>query len=211
MFHDRKDAGQKLARSLETYKGRDDVIVLAIPKGGVEVGYEVAAHLDVDFSIIVSRKLPYPMEPEAGFGAVAEDGSLYLHERAAAWLSEVRMQGIIDEQRREIERRIRVLRSGEPLPTIEGKTVILVDDGIAMGSTMRASIALCRNQGASAIVVAVPVAGRDVAADLAGQVDEVVVLEKPPFFQAVAQVYRRWYDVSDEEVQGILKQWRREH
>ena len=204
MFDDRKDAGRRLARGLEHHRGKD-VVVLAIPRGGAEVGYEVARHLGAELSIIVARKLPYPDEPEAGFGAVAEDGSLFISDRAALWLPRQTIERIIEEQRREAERRVRHLRGGRPLPDIKGRTVILVDDGIAMGSTMRAAIALCRNHGATRIVVAAPVASRQVADALAVLVDEVVILEMPRGFQAVAQVYRNWYDVSDEEVLEIVR------
>jgi putative phosphoribosyl transferase len=203
VFEDRKDAGERLARALEKYKG-EDVLVLAIPRGGVEVAYEVAKYLDVDFSLLVARKLPYPINPEAGFGAVAEDGSTFIFERAAVWLGRKRIDKIKKEQLREIIRRIDVLRKGKPLPEISGRTVVLVDDGLAMGSTMRAAIMLCKNKNAAKVVVAVPVAGREVASDIAGIVDELVVLEVPPFFQAVAQVYRNWYDVGDEEVLEIM-------
>jgi len=203
VFEDRKDAGERLARALEKYKG-EDVLVLAIPRGGVEVAYEVAKYLGVDFSLLVARKLPYPHNLEAGFGAVAEDGSTFIFERAAAWLGRKRIEKITKEQLREIIRRIDVLRKGKPLPEISGRTVIFVDDGLAMGSTMRAAIMLCKNKNAAKVVVAVPVAGREVANEIAGMVDELVVLEVPPFFQAVAQVYRNWYDVGDEEVLEIM-------
>jgi putative phosphoribosyl transferase len=203
VFENRKDAGERLARALEKYKG-EDVLVLAIPRGGVEVAYEVAKYLGVDFSLLVARKLPYPHNPEAGFGAVAEDGSTFIFEQAAAWLRRKRIDKIKKEQLREIIRRIDVLRKGKPFPEISGRTVILVDDGLAMGSTMRAAIMLCKNKNAAKVVVAVPVAGREVANEIAGIVDELVVLEVPPFFQAVAQVYRNWYDVGDEEVLEIM-------
>lgn len=203
MFEDRKDAGRKLARALAKYKGQD-VAVLAIPKGGVEVAYEVAKYLDVDLSLLVARKLPYPHNPEAGFGAVAEDGSTFIFERAAEWVGPRRIEKIKKQQRREIIRRIAVLRKGKPLPEISGRTVILVDDGLAMGSTMRAAVALCKNKNAGKVVVAVPVAGAEVADEIAQTVDELIVLEVPPFFQAVAQVYRNWHDVSDEEVLEIM-------
>ena len=184
---------------------------LAIPRGGVEVGYQVASHLDADFAILVARKLPFPYDPEAGFGAIAEDGSTFMVEGADVWLSRPTIEKIIDTQRREIARRIDVLRQGEPLPEIRGRTVILIDDGIAMGSTMCASIAMCKKRGAARTVVAVPVTGEDRAREVGALVDEIVVLEKPPGFRAVAQVYRNWYDVSDEEVLDIMKEWKRQH
>lgn len=206
MFADRKDAGQKLARGLEKYRA-DRPLVLAIPKGGVEVGYEVAQNLGCEFSILIARKLPFPDNPEAGFGAVAEDGSTFINDYAACGLSQHTIDRILKQQRREIKRRIAALRKGQPLPQIADRTVILIDDGIAMGSTMRAGISLCRNKKAKKIVVASPVAGPATVAELAGIVDDMVVLEKPAFFQAVAQIYANWYDVSDEEVIRIMEKY----
>jgi len=194
MFEDRKDAGERLARALEKYKNKK-VLVLAIPRGGVEVGYEVAKYLNADLSIVVSRKLPYPDNPEAGFGAIAEDGSTFIFEDAKRWLSEETIDRIMEEQKQ---------------PEIINRVVILVDDGLAMGSTMRASIMLCRNKKAGKIIVAAPVSGRAVAEEIGKIVDEVVILEKPVFFQAVAQVYRNWYDVSDREVIEIMERWQSE-
>lgn len=204
MFADRKDAGQKLARALENYREQKP-LVLAIPKGGVEVGYEVAKHLGCEFSILIARKLPFPDNPEAGFGAVAEDGSTFINNYAARGLSQHTIDRILKQQRSEIKRRIAALRKDRPLPQIADRTVILIDDGIAMGSTMRAGISLCKNKKAGKIVVASPVAGPSTAAELARIVDDVVVLEKPPFFRAVAQAYANWYDVCDEEVIRILQ------
>lgn len=208
MFEDRTDAGRKLAELLYAYK-KTNALVLAIPKGGVEVGYQVATALHAYFSIIITRKLPYPDNPEAGFGAVAEDGSTFIFDFAFQELSRRAIGRIVEAQKQEIARRIDVLRQGKPLPEIAGKTVILVDDGIAMGSTMRASILLCQHQQAGKIVVAAPVAGARVVRELCEIADEMVVVETPPFFRAVAQVYRNWYDVSDQEAIGILeKNWK---
>ncbi len=204
MFDDRTDAGKRLAGALEHYKDRD-VLVLAIPRGGVEVGFRVAEELNADFSIIISRKLPFPDNPESGFGAVTEDGSMYLYPAAESWVGRENIERIVARQKEEIERRIAVLRKGRPLPSIADRTVILVDDGIAMGSTMRASIKLCKNRNAGRIVVAAPVAGERVVQDIKQLVDEIVILEVPPFFRAVAQVYRNWYDVTDEEVLAIME------
>jgi putative phosphoribosyl transferase len=203
VFENRKDAGEQLARALEKYRG-EDVLVLAIPRGGVEVAYEVAKYLGAEPALLVARKLPYPRNAEVGFGAVAEDGSTFIFEGAAAWLGRKRIEKIKKEQLREIIRRIDVLRKGKPLPEIAGRTVILVDVGLAMGSTMRAAIMLCKNKNAARVVVAVPVAAREVASNIASIVDELVVLEVPPLFQAVAHVYRNWYDVGDEEVLEIM-------
>jgi putative phosphoribosyl transferase len=209
IFRDRTDAGQQLAAALDGYRDRH-VLVLAIPRGGVEVGYQVARRLEADLSIVISRKLPFPDNPEAGFGAVAEDGSTYIIKEAAQWLSQDVIREIILEQEEEIRRRVAVLRQGQPLPVIIGRTVILIDDGIAMGSTMRAAVHLCRNQKARTIVVATPVSGKETAAEIGALVDDSVILAQPSLFRAVAQVYANWYDVTDAEVIDILKRWRRE-
>ena len=211
MFKNRRDAGQQLAQALGDYQNQADVLVLAIPRGGVEVAAQVAQHLKADLSLVITRKLPLPHNTEAGFGAVAEDGSLYLHPRAADALPSQTVEAIINAQKQEVARRIETLRKGEPLPSLEGRTVILVDDGIAMGSAMRATIELCKNQNAGEIVVAVPVASDRVTREIAARVDRCVVLESPKFFRAVAQVYETWYDVSDEEVLEIMDRWRSEH
>jgi predicted phosphoribosyltransferase len=210
MFLDRTDAGKKLAVALEPYRGRN-ALVLGIPRGGVEVAYHVASHLGAELSLVVTRKLGWPGNPEAGFGAVAEDGSSFVYEEARRVLSAAAIQRVIDEQRAEIERRVRVLRGGAPLPSLEGRTVILVDDGIAMGSTMRAAVRMARKLKAAEVVVAAPVAGPDTAAEMAALADDAVILERPRGFRAVAQVYANWYDVPDDEVLAWLERWRREH
>jgi putative phosphoribosyl transferase len=206
VFKDRKDAGEKLAKALTDYKGNEP-LVLAIPRGGVAVGYQVAKHLQSDFSIIVVRKLPFPDNPESGFGAIAEDGSTYFNSRVVKTLPSDIVERIIKEQKLEINRRIEVLRQGKSLPVIKNKTVVLVDDGIAMGSTMRAAIMLCRKNNPAKIVVAAPVTGPSIAAELEKFVDRLVILEKPLFFRAVAQAYEIWYDVPDEEVIKIMQEF----
>ncbi|TNF48414.1 phosphoribosyltransferase [bacterium] len=203
MFFDRTDAGIQLGKALGSYRGQD-IIILAIPRGGAEIGYQVATALNAPFSLIISRKLPFPDEPEAGFGAVSEDGSSWLIPGHEAWLRSGTIEEIVTSQIAEIRRRIDVLRGGRDLPDIKGKIVILVDDGVAMGSTMRASVACCRNLGAAKVVVAVPVTGEETARELETIADDVIVLEMPHNFRAVAQVYENWYDVPDEEVLEIM-------
>lgn len=204
MFKDRKDAGRRLAAALQAYKDAG-ALVLAIPRGGVEVGYEVAKALHADFSLLICRKLPFPYNPESGFGALAEDGSLFINASAAASVSDEEKARIIEQQTEEVKRRVETLRGGEPLPAMEGRTVILTDDGIAMGSTMHAAVELCRKRGAGKVVVAVPVAGEQSIRKFTRMADEVVVLESPEFFYAVAQVYEHWRDVSDEEALEIFR------
>ena len=206
MFEDRKDAGKRLAKALTKYRNKD-VLILAIPRGGVEVAYKVAEYLNAELNLLVSRKLPFPSNKEAGFGAIAEDGSTFIFKDAYGWLSEEKIEEIKMEQIDEVRRRIEVLRQGKKLPEIKGRIVILIDDGLAMGSTMRAAIMLCKNKGAKKVVVAAPVSGEDIAREIEEIVDEIVILEKPVFFQAVAQVYKNWHDVTDSEVIEILNSW----
>lgn len=203
MFEDRKDAGKKLAKSLENYR-EEDAVVLAIPRGGVPVAFEIASELDKDLFILVSRKLPIPGNPEAGFGAVAEDGSLFMLEDASGWIPADRIDEIVEEQRAVIQRRISNLRDDREFPDIAGRTVILTDDGLAMGSTMRAAIEMCKNKQAGKIVVAVPVSGPSTAKEISGLVDELLVLETPANFFAVAQAYEKWHDVTDQEVVDLM-------
>jgi predicted phosphoribosyltransferase len=207
MFKDRQEAGQKLAGAVRAHKNEDPV-VLAIPRGGVEVGYEVAKWLKAPFSIIVVRKLPFPDNPESGFGAIAEDGSSFFIDQFSQLMDSHTIEAIISEQKQEIQKRIRVLRQGETPVDVFDRFVILVDDGIAMGSTMQAAIRFCRNEKAKKIVVAVPVAGPSTVKRFMDIVDDIVVLEQPPLFRAVAEAYQNWYDVGDDEVVSILRKYR---
>jgi predicted phosphoribosyltransferase len=206
MFQDRTDAGTRLALALSGFRDKN-ALVLAIPRGGVEVGFQIAKHLKAEFGIIVVRKLPYPENPEAGFGAIAEDGSEFIAPQAQRRVGPDVIDKVIRQQKNELNRRIQTLRRGLPLPEIQGRSVILVDDGIAMGSTMRASIMLCKNKRAGKIIVASPVAGPETAKEIALLVDEIVIMKTPRFFQAVAQVYMNWYDVGDDEVIRIMRRW----
>lgn len=174
------------------------------------MGFHVARRLDAELAILVVRKLPLPHNPEAGFGAVAEDGSTFMYEPVARSLKPAVVQEIVEQQKQEVRRRIEVLRQGTPLPAVAGRTVLVVDDGIAMGSTVRAAVAMCRKQQAREIVVAAPVASPSTAEELKDIADDVVVVEKPPMFRAVAQVYENWYDVPDDDVVAILQRYGRQ-
>lgn len=206
MFKDRTDAGIRLAHALKFYRDQD-VIVLAIPKGGAEIGYQAAKFLHAPFSLLIARKLPFRENPEAGFGAIAEDGSTFFVKESYRWLSQEELDEIREEQIREIERRIQVLRENRPFPDIKGKSVILVDDGLAMGSTMRAAIMMCRNHHAKEIIAAVPVAGEHVANEMRGLADAMIVLDHPALFRAVADAYENWKDVSDGDVVDMMKKY----
>jgi predicted phosphoribosyltransferase len=204
MFKDRKEAGFRLGEALRKFKGQEPV-VLSIPKGGLEIGYEVAKTLQCPLSVLITRKLPFPEYPESGFGAVAEDGSTFIVPGMDKKIPQSTFEDVYREQVDEIKRRVSILRGGKPLPDITGKTVILTDDGIAMGSTMMASINFCRKRNDARLIIASPVASPATASAIGKEVDDAVILVKPGDFQAVAQVYDDWYDVSDMEALSILE------
>ncbi|OKY78767.1 MAG: putative phosphoribosyltransferase [Candidatus Methanohalarchaeum thermophilum] len=205
MFKDREHAGKTLAKKLEEYREEDgDVVVLAIAKGGTRVGYEIAKALKADFSILVIRKLPFPYNPEAGFGAIAEDGTEVLVQGP---FSQNKINEIKEKQREEIKRRLKKLRDS-PIPKLEDKTVILVDDGIATGSTMKAAVQYCKKNNPKKIVVTSPVSSSEAKREFEDLVDDVHILETPDRFRAVAQVYQNWHDVTDQEVIEIMQKWR---
>jgi len=201
MFFDRADAGRKLGMELKKY-GLKDAVLLAIPRGGIITGYEAAKAIGAKFSLIIVRKLPFPSEPEAGFGAISEDGSTYMQSNVNTFLGEKEIKKAVNEQKLMIKKRL-LLRPTH-FPSIKGKTVILVDDGIAMGSTMIAAILTCKKKGAKKIVVASPVASPEVKKLLKNYADEVIVLETPSPFYAVAQAYKNWGDISDLEAKKYL-------
>lgn len=206
LFRDRVEAGRRLAERLDGYAGRSDVVVLALPRGGVPVGREVADALDAPLDVLVVRKLGAPFQPELALGAVATGGVRILNERL---LDEIRVpEEVLEEvtarERRELERREAAYREDrEPVP-VEGKTVVLVDDGVATGSTLRAAVASLRERGPARIVVAVPVAAAETAAALEEEVDELVCPLTPEAFFGISEWYRRFPQVSDEEVRGLL-------
>jgi predicted phosphoribosyltransferase len=209
MFADRKDAALQLAQSLEHYKGKN-ALVLGIPRGGAETAYYVARYLDAEFSLLISRKLGHPMNPEYAIGAIAEDGSIYISPYAKGDVSEDTIHSIEAEQKQEIDRRIKILRKGKPLPELKGRTVILTDDGIATGATVFAAIEMCKKMHAGKIVVAAPVSGPDVEEQFRNKADEVVILEKPDFYHAVSQVYETFNQLSDEEAIDFLERGEKE-
>lgn len=210
MFINRKQAGLALAYELRQFKG-PDTVVLGIPRGGAETAYYVATELNAGFSILVSRKIGHPDQPEYAIGAIAEDGSTYFRKNVTAEFSKAVIDHLTEVQKKEIIRRIDVFRKGRPLPSLEGKTVILVDDGIATGATLFAAIQLCRNKKAGKIIVAAPVASADKVREFETIADEVVVLETPPSFHSVSQVYEVFYNLPDEEVLALLEKWEREN
>jgi predicted phosphoribosyltransferase len=209
MFIDRKEAAVQLAKALEKYKDRQ-AVVLGIPRGGAVTGYYVASYLHAEFTLLISRKLGHPANPEYAIGAITEDGTIHMNKSAAWEASQEQIDRVILEQKREIQRRIRILRKGEPLPILKDKIVLLVDDGIATGATLYAAIEMCRKQQAAQIVVAAPVAGESVKKELEKVADEVIILETPAFYHAVSQVYEYFEQVSDEEAVALLERWKKD-
>lgn len=207
LFRDRADAGRQLAERLLEYEDRG-AVVLAIPRGGVPVGFQVAKRLNAQFDVIVPRKIPIPWNPEAGFGAITADGTIVLNKAMVQSLDlgEEEIEQAAEEVRREIIRRTKQYRGDRPLPDVKGRPVILVDDGLASGYTMLAAIESLRKDAPSAVVVAVPAASSGAAGLVAPQVDKLVALivsHRLPF--AVADFYVEWRDLSDEEVIGCLR------
>jgi putative phosphoribosyl transferase len=203
MFRNRKEAGYLLGKALEKYK-TEKPIVLAVPRGGVETGYCVASHLNCELSVIIARKLGYPEQPESAFGAVAEDGSLYLNPWIKRRLSREDIILVRNREESVVERRVKLYRKGEPLPNMKNRTVILVDDGIATGASLLACIEACRKRQPDKIVVAAPVAGKNMKDRLITRADDVVILSTPENFYVVSQAYEHFESVSDEEAIRLL-------
>ncbi len=205
MLNDRTEAGERLAPRLETYRG-ERPIVLALPRGGVPVAAPIARRLAAPLDVIVARKVGAPRNPEYGLGAVVEDGTVLLDDarvRAAGYRTEDLAATIARELEEAVER-ARRYRVGRPLPEVSGRTVVLVDDGIATGATVRAAFKALRPRGPSRIVVAAGVAPLDTVRELEREADGVVVLESPAEFFAVGEFYRRFEPVSEDEVSRLL-------
>jgi predicted phosphoribosyltransferase len=206
VFTNRRDAGRHLAAALDHLRGQDPV-VLAVPRGGVVVGREVAARLGVLLDVIVPRKLRAPYNPELAIGAVAEGGAAVLDEMAHG-VSAAYLEQETEAQLAEIARRVRAYRGGRPLPSLAGRTVIVLDDGIATGATLIAALRAVRAMAPAHLVAAVPVAPPESVARMAREADEVVCLSAPEFFQAVGQFYEDFTQVEDDEVVALLAEGR---
>lgn len=206
IFSDRVEAGRRLAEALREYEGKE-VVVLAIPRGGVVVGYQVAKRLGAPLDVIAPRKIGAPHNPELAIGAVAEDGTIILDEGLVRSLGvpESYIGEESERQREEIRRRLRLYRGEAPYPELKGHVVILVDDGVATGSTAKAALASIRRRGPEEVVVAIPVAPPSTARELEEEADRVVCLYTPEPFYAIGQFYRDFSQTSDEEVVGLLE------
>jgi putative phosphoribosyl transferase len=205
-FDDRREGGRALAALLHAYAGQPDVRVLALPRGGVPVGYEVARALGAPLDVFLVRKLGAPSYGELAMGAIADGGVRVLNPSVISRLgiSEEDIERVAAAEAQELARRARRYRHGREPTQVRGKTVILVDDGLATGSTMRAAVAALRQQGPRRLVVAVPVAAASTCEALVEEVDEVACATTPEPFYAVGQWYRDFEQTDDEEVHALL-------
>src|SRR3954469_4645622 len=206
-FHDRYEAGCRLAEKLEKYAGRKDVIVLGLPRGGVPVAYEIARHLKVKLDVFIVRKLGVPGFEELALGAIASGGVRVLNQEVVGFLPNA--SAIIEEatnrERLELARREQLYRENRPASELRDQTVILVDDGLATGATMRAGVAALRQSGAGKIVVAVPVGAPETCRQFEKEVNETICAISPAGFHAVGQFYKDFSQTTDDEVRDLLK------
>ena len=211
VFLDREDAGRRLAAELEAYASMHP-LVLGLPRGGIPVAFEVARALRVPLDVWVVEKVGVPWHPELGLGAVAEGGSVHVNHSIVArvGLSRDRLAEIVAARQREVEKRVSLLRGGRPRPDPRDRIVILVDDGIATGGTVRAVIRSIRAQGPKAIVLAVPVAAPETLEAIRPEVDHVVCLRTPADLYAIGLWYADFREVSDLEIARLLEEAREE-
>jgi putative phosphoribosyl transferase len=208
-FQDRFEAGRMLAQMLESeQRDAQDMIAFAIPAGGVPVGLEISRTLKIPFDLIIVRKIPIPDNPEAGFGAIALEGRVLLNQELLSQLrlNPAQIEGQIARVRKELEKRNILLREGRPFPDLSGKTLILVDDGLASGYTMMASVHTAKNKGARKIVVAIPTAPLQSVEEIAPIVEELYCpnIRETSYF-AVADAYKNWYDLSLDDVLELME------
>jgi predicted phosphoribosyltransferase len=206
MFKDRYDAGRQVAQHLTRYRDRKDALVLALPRGGVPVGYEVATSLNIPLDILVVRKLGVPGQEELAMGAIASGGFRILNEDIVSYLHlpPDAIEEATARAKEELERRERSYRDGRLVPEVRARTVILVDDGLATGASMRVAVAAVRQQNPNRIVVAVPIGSASTCHDLKRLADEVICAETPEPFYAVGQGYERFDQTADDEVRELL-------
>jgi len=206
-FEDRIEAGKELAKSLHIYANKKNTLILALPRGGVPVAYEVAKALSLPLDVLIVRKLGAPGQEELAMGAISLNEVCYLNNELidSLQVAPEELQRVIAKEKLELERRNQTYRSGRAAPDVTGKTVIIVDDGLATGATMRAAISALREANVSRIIVAVPVGPFDTCTKLRSYADEVICLFTPEYFFGVGQWYQNFNQTSDEEVQAILR------
>jgi putative phosphoribosyl transferase len=207
LFRDRIEAGRVVAKELVRYAGRDDVIVLALPRGGVPVAFEIAKALNAPLDVFLVRKLGLPGDEELAMGAVASGGVRVLNEQVVRWyhIPESTIDSVAQREQLELERRERAYRHGRPMPELSNRTIILVDDGLATGTTMRAAVTALRSYKPARIVIAVPTAPADTCKEFQEEVDVVVCTTTPQPFWAVGAWYEDFRQTTDEEVQSLLE------
>jgi predicted phosphoribosyltransferase len=207
MFEDRKDAGAQLARRLARFSGTNPLI-LGIPRGGVPVAAEIARRLEGELDVIVARKLGSPVSPELAIGAVTANGGRFLNDEIIQQLqvSDSYIEDVTRTERAEARRREARFRGQRPPPLVRGRTVILVDDGLATGATMRAAVRSVRSGSPARLIVAVPVGSRPACAALRSDVDELVCVDEPEFFGAVGSFYQDFGQTDDAEVERLLRE-----
>jgi putative phosphoribosyl transferase len=205
-FHDRRDAGRQLAQKLQTLAGRNDVVVLGLARGGVPVAYEVATALHAPLDVFIIRKLGHPRQPELAMGAIASGGIRVLNREVLLRIDDADavLARVTEAERRELERRESDYRGHRTAPALAGKVVVVVDDGLATGASMRAAVQALRQACVARVIVAVPVGSSSAIARLAGEADELVCLTVPTDFDAVGQVYRDFSQTTDDEVHEFL-------
>ena len=206
LFQDRREAGSSLARELASFKGKDNLIVLGIPRGGVVVGHEIAKAVDAPLDVYITRKIGAPHNPELAIGAVASDGTLLIDHQLVRRLgvSQEYVDQESERQRQEITRRAAEYRGDRPRLELAGKAVILVDDGVATGATTLATVRAIKSQQPSELILAVPVGPQDSIESLRQEVDQLVCLHAPEVFWAVGAFYNVFDQTSDEEVKTLL-------
>lgn len=213
LFRNRREGGRFLAGKLMKYADRPDVLVLALPRGGVPVAYEVARALRVPLDVFLVRKLGLPGHEELAMGAIASGGVRVLNDEVvrALGISEDVIATVVAAEQDELERREQTYRGDRPTPVVRGSTIILVDDGLATGSTMRAAVAALRRQGPARIVVAVPVGAPETCAEFQDEADEAICARMPEPFRAVGAWYQDFSQTTDEEVRDLLEQAEEEY
>lgn len=207
-YRDRREAGWKLAKMLSSYAGQPDVVVLGLPRGGIPVAFEVAKALEAPLDVFVVRKLGVPGYPELAMGAIASGGARIINEDVIAGLDipDEAIERVALREEQEIAKREEIYRGARPRMSLTGKTIILVDDGLATGATMRAAVSALRGYRPKKIVVAVPTAPPEVCAAFDELVDETICLTTPQFFMGVGGVYRDFSQTTDQEVREMLEE-----
>jgi putative phosphoribosyl transferase len=207
-FKDRVDAGKKLAAALGAYNHRKDVLVLALPRGGVPVAFEVAKAINAPLDVFMVRKLGVPGHEEVAMGAIASGGIMVRNEDVIRYgnISNEAIEAVVQKESCELERRISEYRGNRPLPEIANRCIILVDDGLATGATMRAAVKAVREMAPAQVIVAVPVGAPETCADFKEEVDDVVCVEMPQSFRAIGSWYDNFSQSTDQEVREYLSQ-----